>query len=66
MLDWGETGIFGKAVLVVGQEPKLIKIWDEFEGLGDDDLVAEMGRVEGAAEEGDVHGLIIPRVGSSH
>lgn len=42
-------------MLVAGEDPELVDTGDELKRLVNDDQVAEMRGIKGAAEEGDVH-----------
>lgn len=55
MVGGGE--VLKERMAVSGEDPELIHTRDELESLLDDERVSEVGGIEGASEEGDIHGI---------
>ena len=64
MFNWGKIRFTGKGMLIVRQEPDLLESGNELKSLVDDQLMAEMRRVKGAAEKSNLHGVIVADVDS--
>jgi len=58
----GQIRVFGKSMLIIRQEPDFIQIRDKLKSLVDNDLVAKVGRIKGAAKKRDMHRVIVADV----